>query len=77
VWVRLPPGADSKHIQERSAAAGVRIADGEPFFIAPGQNEHVRINAGSVESQDAAKAGEIVGQAILDYSWQNPGPIHV
>jgi GntR family transcriptional regulator / MocR family aminotransferase len=77
VWVRLPSGADSKLIQERSAAAGVRIADGEPFFIAPGQHDVVRINAGSVESQDAAKAGRIVGQAILDYGWQNPGPIHV
>jgi DNA-binding transcriptional MocR family regulator len=77
VWVRLPPGADSKLIQERSAAAGVRIADGEPFFITPGQNEVVRINAGSVESQDAVKAGKIVGQAILDYGRQKPGPIHV
>jgi GntR family transcriptional regulator / MocR family aminotransferase len=77
VWVRLPPGVDSKHIQERSAAAGVRIADGEPFFIAPGQNDVVRLNAGSVEAEDAAKAGKIVGQAILDCGWQNPGPIHV
>jgi DNA-binding transcriptional MocR family regulator len=77
VWVRLPPGVDSKHIQERSAAAGVRIADGEPFFIARGQNDVVRLNAGSVEAEDAAKAGKIVGQAILDCGWQNPGPIHV
>src|ERR1700723_256644 len=77
VWVRLPPGVDSKHIQERSAAAGVRIADGQPFFIAPGQNDVVRLNAGSVEAEDAAKAGKIVGQAILDCGWQNPGPIHV
>jgi GntR family transcriptional regulator / MocR family aminotransferase len=77
VWVRLPPGVDSKHIQERSAAAGVRIADGEPFFIAPGQNDVVRLNAGSVGAEDAAKAGMIVGQAILDCGWQNPGPIHV
>jgi GntR family transcriptional regulator / MocR family aminotransferase len=77
VWVRLPPGVDSKHIQERSAAAGVRIADGEPFFIAPGQHDVVRLNAGSVEADDAAKAGKIVGQAILDCGWQNPGPIHV
>jgi GntR family transcriptional regulator/MocR family aminotransferase len=77
VWVRLPPGVDSKHIQERSAAAGVRIADGEPFFIAPGQNDVVRLNAGSVGAEDAAKAGKIVGQAILDCGWQNPGPIHV
>lgn len=77
VWIRLPPGVDSKHIQERSAAAGVRVADGEPFFIAPGQSEVVRLNAGSVEAQHAAKAGEIVGQAIFDYGWQNPGPIHV
>jgi GntR family transcriptional regulator/MocR family aminotransferase len=77
VWVRLPPGVDSKHIQERSAAAGVRIADGEPFFIAPGQNDVVRLNAGSVQAEDAEKAGKIVGQAILDCGWQNPGPIHV
>jgi GntR family transcriptional regulator/MocR family aminotransferase len=77
VWVRLPPGVDSKHIQERSAAAGVRIADGEPFFIAPGQNDVVRLNAGSVKAEDAANAGKIVGQAILDCGWQNPGPIHV
>ena len=77
VWVRLPPGVDSKHIQERSAAAGVRIADGEPFFIAPGQHDVVRLNAGSVAAEDAAKAGKIVGQAILDCGWQNPGPIHV
>jgi GntR family transcriptional regulator/MocR family aminotransferase len=77
VWVRLPLGVDSKHIQERSAAAGVRIADGEPFFTAPGQNDVVRLNAGSVEAEDAAKAGKIVGQAILDCGWQNPGPIHV
>jgi DNA-binding transcriptional MocR family regulator len=66
-----------KHIEERSAAAGVRITDGEPFFIAPGQNDVVRLNAGSVEAEDAAKAGKIVGQAILDCGWQNPGPIHV
>ena len=77
VWVQLPPGVDSKHIQERSAAAGVRIADGEPFFIAPGPNNVVRLNAASVEAEDAARAGKIVGQAILDYGWQNPGPIHV
>jgi len=77
VWVRLPPGVDSKHIQERSAAAGVRITDGEPFFISPGQNNVMRLNAGSVEAEDAAKAGKIVGQAILDCGWQNPGPIHV
>lgn len=77
VWIRLPPGVDSKHIQERSAAAGVRIADGEPFFIDPGENNVVRLNAGSVEAEDAAKAGKIVGQAIRDCGWQNPGPIHV
>ena len=77
VWIHLPPGVDSKDLQERSAAAGVRITDGEPFFITPGHNEVVRLNAGSVEAEDAAKAGEIVGQAILDCGWRKPGPIHV
>jgi hypothetical protein len=36
--------------------------------FAPGQNDVVRLNAGSAEAEDAAKAGKIVGQAILEQS---------
>ena len=77
VWVHLPPGVDSKDLQERCAAVGVRIADGEPFFLAPGRSGVVRVNAGSVKTEDAAKAGEIIGQAILACGLRKPGPIHV
>jgi DNA-binding transcriptional MocR family regulator len=77
VWVQLPPGVDSKDLLERSAAGGVRIADGEPFFPAPGRSDVVRLNAGSVSTGNAGRAGEIVGQAILECGWQRPGPIHV
>jgi DNA-binding transcriptional MocR family regulator len=68
VWVRLPPGVDSKHIQERSAAVGVRIADGEPFFICSRPKRRRAAECRSVEAEDAAKAGKIVGQAILEQS---------
>lgn len=77
VWVQLPAGVDSKEAQERSAAAGVRVADGEPFFLAPGRSDVIRLNAGSVSAEEATHAGEIVGKAILDCEWHNRGPIHV
>ena len=77
VWVHLPPGVDAKDLLERSAAGGVRIADGEPFFLAPGHVDVVRLNAGSVKTEDAGKAGEILGQSILACGWRKPGPIHV
>jgi GntR family transcriptional regulator/MocR family aminotransferase len=77
VWVRVGRGVDSKQVQERSAALGVRVADGEPFYLTPGRSDVLRLNAGSVPAADAAKAGKIVGQAILDCDGQRPGPIHV
>jgi GntR family transcriptional regulator/MocR family aminotransferase len=77
VWLHLPPGVDSKDVLERSAELGVRVADGEPFFLVPGQGDVVRLNAGSVKTEDAAKAGEILGESILACGWRKPGPIHV
>jgi len=77
VWTHLPAGVDSKDVLERSAERGVRVADGEPFFLAPGRSDVVRLNAGSVKTEDAAKAGDILGESILACGWRKPGPIHV
>jgi GntR family transcriptional regulator/MocR family aminotransferase len=77
IWVHLSPGVDSKEAVERSAAAGVRVADGEAFFLRPGHSGLVRLNAGSVPSDSAALAGKILGQSALAGNWRRSGPIHV
>ena len=65
LWVRLPQGVDATDVIERAAAAGVRIAPGEPFFLRPGRHDVVRLNAGSAPGETAAEAGRLVGEAAL------------
>jgi DNA-binding transcriptional MocR family regulator len=77
LWVYLPPGVDAKDIVERSAAGGVRIADGEPFFPSPGHHDAVRLNACSVPAEAARNAGRIVAESALACTWKAPGPIHL
>ena len=77
LWVHLPPGVDAKDVVERSAAAGVRAADGEAFFLAPGHSNMVRLNAGSVPPEEAGAAGKIVAESALACGWRKPGMIHV
>jgi DNA-binding transcriptional MocR family regulator len=77
VWVQLPPDVDAMEVLERAAAGGVRIAPGEPFFIRPGQNHVVRLNAGSVPAEEAHRAGRIVAEAALASGAEGPNLIHV
>jgi GntR family transcriptional regulator/MocR family aminotransferase len=77
IWIHLPPGFDGRDAIERSAASGVRIADGEPFYLAPGHRNVVRLNAGSVPSEVASKVGVLLARAILESSILIRGPIHV
>jgi DNA-binding transcriptional MocR family regulator len=77
VWVHLPADVDAMEVLERAAAGGVRIATGEPFFIRPGQNHVVRLNAGSVPAEEAHRAGRIVAEAALASGAQGPNLIHV
>jgi DNA-binding transcriptional MocR family regulator len=77
VWVQLPPDADAAEVVERSAAAGVRIAPGEPFFIQPGHTNVVRFGAGSVPTKSAFDAGRILGEAVLASRSEHHGLIHV
>src|SRR5207253_355826 len=56
LWVQLPAGVDARDAVERAAADGVRVAEGEPFFLRPGHSGVVRLNAGSVPTEAAVKA---------------------
>jgi GntR family transcriptional regulator / MocR family aminotransferase len=77
LWVHLPPGLDAADVVERAAAAGVRVAPGEPFFTRPGHSDVVRLNAGSVPADQAAEAGRLLAEAALSSSSRGHGLIHV
>ncbi len=77
LWVHLPPGVDAREAVERSAAAGVQVADGGAFFIAPGHDSMVRLNAGSVPATLTGKAGRLLGESALACARRGAGPIHV
>jgi GntR family transcriptional regulator / MocR family aminotransferase len=77
LWVQLPPGVDATDVVERAAAAGVRVAPGEPFHLHPGRTHVVRLNAGSAPDAKASDAGRIVGEAALGSSSRRHGLIHV
>jgi GntR family transcriptional regulator/MocR family aminotransferase len=77
LWVHLPPGVDARDALERAAAEGVRVAEGEPFFLRPGHSGVVRLNAGSVPTETAVKAARALAESALACGWQRPGPIHV
>jgi DNA-binding transcriptional MocR family regulator len=73
----LPRGVDAKDTVERAAAAGVRVAEGEPFFLRPGHSGVVRLNAGSVPADLAVKAARALAEAALTCGRRRSGPIHV
>jgi GntR family transcriptional regulator/MocR family aminotransferase len=77
LWVQLPPGIDATDVVERAAAAGVRVAPGEPFYLHPGRTHVVRLNAGSAPDHKAAFAGRVVGEAALASSSEGQSLIHV
>ncbi len=77
LWVQLPAGCDANDVVERAAAAGVRVAPGEPFFIRPGRDNVVRLNAGSVAAEQAFEAGRIVAAAGVASCSRGHGLIHV
>jgi DNA-binding transcriptional MocR family regulator len=77
LWVHLPPGFDAAEAAERAAAAGVRVAPGEAFFIRPGHGDVLRLNAGSVPAGKAAEAGRLAAEATLASRSKERGLIHV
>jgi GntR family transcriptional regulator / MocR family aminotransferase len=76
IWVHLPPGRDAREVIELSAAAGLQLAEGEPFYISQGHHNVLRLNAGSVSPEMATRAGNIVGESCV-VSNTLRGPIYV
>jgi DNA-binding transcriptional MocR family regulator len=77
LWVRLPPDTEAIEVAERSAAAGVRIAPGDPFFLRPGHTNVIRLNAGSAPTDRAYDVGHRVGEAVLASRSRRQSLIHV
>jgi len=76
IWVHLPPGRDAREVIELAAAAGLQLAEGEPFYIAQGHHNVLRLNAGSVSPDMATRAGNILGECCV-VSPKIHGPIYV
>ncbi len=77
LWVHLPPGLESAVVIERAAAAGVRVAPGEAFFLHPGHGEALPLQAGSGAAGRAAVAGRLAAEAALASRSKEHGPIYV
>jgi len=76
IWVHLPPGRDAREVIELAAAAGLQLAEGEPFYLAQGHHNVLRLNAGSVSPEMATRAGNILGKCCI-VSPKIHGPIYV
>lgn len=77
LWVHLPTGVDSIDVLEKAAASGILMASGEPFYLRPGHCDVVRLNAGSIPTEEATKAGRTLADAILRAGSAVPALIHV
>jgi len=77
LWVQLPPDADAVEVAEQSAAAGIRVAPGEPFFIHPGHSNVLRFGAGSVPTDSAFDTGRTLAEAVLVSRSAHLSLIHV
>lgn len=65
VWVRLPSGYDAQDVLSRTAARGFLAAPGEPFFVRPGHQGAIRLNAGAATSLGIAEAaGHALAESI-------------
>lgn len=63
-WVRLPHGCRASDVVQRCASDGFLVTNGEPFFLAPGQRRHLRLNVGAGGATVAAGVAESLMAAI-------------
>ncbi|GII92781.1 aminotransferase-like domain-containing protein [Sinosporangium siamense] len=66
LWVTLPRGVDADRMVEAAARHGFLLAGGQPFFVTPGNQRHLRLNAGAVLPADAAKVAAAIRDAAVD-----------
>ncbi|GAA3974781.1 aminotransferase class I/II-fold pyridoxal phosphate-dependent enzyme [Actinomadura viridis] len=64
VWVTLPDGCDADRVVEAAAHRGFLLAAGQPFFLSPGDQRHLRINAGALAAEHADRLSTAVCDAV-------------
>ena len=65
VWVTLPRGCDADRVAEAAAQRGFLLAAGQPFFVSPGDQRHLRLNAGTIAVEASPKIAAVVHEAIV------------
>ncbi|WP_250905432.1 PLP-dependent aminotransferase family protein [Nonomuraea sp. NEAU-A123] len=65
VWVTLPRGCDADRVAEAAAQRGFLLAAGQPFFATPGNQRHLRLNAGAIAPEAAPKVATVIHDAIV------------
>lgn len=71
VWLELPDGVRARDVVARAAASGYLLADGEPFFLSPGDRQHIRLNVGSASVTVARDVARVLAQAVEDSVGRN------
>ncbi|MEU7749870.1 PLP-dependent aminotransferase family protein [Nonomuraea sp. NPDC049158] len=64
IWVTLPRGCGADRVVEAAARDGFLLAAGQPFFVTPGNQRHLRLNAGAVAPEAAHKVAAVIGDAV-------------
>ncbi|MBB4772309.1 GntR family transcriptional regulator/MocR family aminotransferase [Actinomadura catellatispora] len=65
VWVTLPGGCDADRVVEATAQRGFLLAAGQPFFLSPGNQRHLRINAGALPAGHAPQLAAAICEAAV------------
>lgn len=65
VWVILPGGCDADRVVEATAQRGFLPAAGQPFFLSPGDQRHLRINAGALSADHAPRFATAICKAAV------------
>lgn len=64
LWVTLPRGCSADRVVEVAARDGFLLAAGQPFFVTPGNQRHLRLNAGAVKPEAAHRVAMVIGDAV-------------
>lgn len=57
LWAKLPAGVSSPAFVARAAAAGIKVADGRPFWLHD-RSDHIRLSFAYAEPAEIAEAAE-------------------
>lgn len=68
VWVPMPLGTSGVSVVEVAARRGFLFAPSEPFFLLPGNDGFVRVNAGAADLNTVRSAAQTLVAAIREVS---------